>query len=57
MKLEASRRIPVSIPEDQLYFWTEDWQASEERAEADFAAGRSQEFENFAELARDLLSD
>ena len=54
---ENTRRIPLVIPADELYFWTEDWQASEMRAEADFAAGRSREFDNFMDLARDLLSE
>lgn len=56
MTLEPSRRIPISIPKDQLYFWTATWQASEARADADFAAGRSTEYDNFEALARDLLS-
>jgi hypothetical protein len=49
-------KMPASIPEDQRYFWTNDWQASEARADADIAAGRTQEFDNFLDLAKELLS-
>ncbi len=48
--------MPASIPESQLYFWANDWQESEDRADADLEAGRSKEFNNFLDLARELLS-
>ena len=54
--IQRDPRIPFTIPRDQVYFWTRDWQESEGRAEADLAAGRSAEFDSFAALARDLLS-
>ncbi|MBA2312256.1 MAG: hypothetical protein H0V97_05575 [Actinobacteria bacterium] len=56
VEVEETRRIPLSIPKDQLYFWASDWQASERRADEDLAADRSKEYHNFMDLARDLLS-
>ena len=38
----------------QSYYWTPDWQAKEERADEDAAAGRSRRFESVDDLIRDL---
>jgi len=34
------RRPPKKIPKDQRWFWTPEWQAKEEEADKDLAAGR-----------------
>ena len=34
----------VAVPADQAWFWTPEWQAKEREADADIAAGRSEEF-------------
>jgi hypothetical protein len=36
--------IPVVIPADQAYYWSEKWQTSQRRALADLEAGRSRRF-------------
>jgi hypothetical protein len=36
----------VSIPADQAWFWTEEWQAGERRATEDIKAGRVRRFED-----------
>lgn len=53
----APRGIPSSIPSDELFFWTEDWQASEARADEDVHLGRVASFANAHEAIRHLLSD
>lgn len=42
----------VSIPTDQLWFWTPEWQAGEGQAEADIAAGRA----TFHRSAEDMFA-
>mgnify|MGYP006176932887 CR=1 FL=1 len=56
VKVETTRTIPLSIPRNQLYFWTSAWQEGERRSIEDIRAGRTQEFDNFEALARHLLS-
>lgn len=45
--------IPEKIPEGEEWFWTEDWQAGEAAAEADYIAGRSKTY-TFDELVEEL---
>jgi len=44
----------LATVDDQAWFWTEDWHAGEQEAEADMAAGRVQVFENMEDLISDL---
>jgi hypothetical protein len=44
------------IPENQLYFWTPEWQAGEEAALLALARGDSREFDNPLDAVRWLLS-
>lgn len=39
---------------EQAWFWTERWQAMEQEAEDDIAAGRTETFETADELLADL---
>ena len=41
---EVERHVPLSIPSEQAYFWTPEWQAGERAAIADVAAGRVKNF-------------
>jgi hypothetical protein len=36
---------------DQAYFWTKEWQEGERASEADYAAGRYEEFDNMDDLS------
>lgn len=47
--------LPTVIPEDEVYFWSPEWQAGESAAQADLAAGRSRRFATADDLIRDLL--
>lgn len=47
---------PTLIPKDQLWFWTDEWQAMERQAEEDIAYGRTQTFNSIEELLQDLTS-
>jgi hypothetical protein len=40
--------------ESQAYFWTPEWQAGEQEAEEDIAAGRVYEFDNVDDLIASL---
>ena len=43
------------IPKDQLWYWTEEWQAKEREADEDIAAGRvSGPFTTVEEFMKDL---
>ncbi len=44
----------LATAEDQAWFWTKEWQAGEQEAEADLAAGRYQSFDTMDELIEDL---
>lgn len=44
------------IDKSQAYFWTAEWQAAEQEANADIAAGRVQEFDNVEDLIASLES-
>ena len=50
------RRPPKKIPPDQRWFWTPEWQAKEEEADKDLAAGRFEVFTNVDDLLRSLKS-
>ena len=42
---------------DQAYFWTHQWQAGEQVADKDIAAGRIKTFDTMDDLLSDLMSD
>jgi AbrB family looped-hinge helix DNA binding protein len=44
----------VAIPADQMWFWSEKWQAMEREADEDLAAGRYKEFESGEEFLAHL---
>lgn len=46
----------VSVPREQLYYWSRQWQEDEALALEDLAEGRSREFSNGTEAVRWLLS-
>lgn len=40
----------IEIDADQVYFWTDEWQAKEREADADIAAGRYEDFDDVDEF-------
>ena len=42
---------------DQAYFWSKQWQAGEEQADRDIAAGHIKTFDTMDDLISDLMSD
>jgi hypothetical protein len=49
--------LPGTIPSDQLFFWTRQWQEGEAESAAARAAGDVREFASGREATRWLLSD
>jgi hypothetical protein len=49
--------IDEALAEDQAWFWSEAWQASECASEADLVEGRYQDFDNMESMLRDLGQD
>ena len=47
-------RATLPIPADERWFWTDRWQAMEREADADIAAGRVTEPQDFDEFVKDL---
>lgn len=45
---------PAVIPDDQAWYWTEQWQEWEREADEDIAAGRTREFNSVNELIESL---
>ncbi|MHB1654041.1 MAG: hypothetical protein ACYCVD_16435 [Desulfitobacteriaceae bacterium] len=45
------------VPADQAWYWTKEWQAAEQEARENIAAGRYKTFENAEEFVKDLMSD
>jgi antitoxin MazE len=59
MRLVGGRveMIPVSlIPNDQLWFWTREWQQRERQADEDIAYGRVKGFDSVDDLIKELKS-
>lgn len=54
---DAPRRVPLFIPSDQLYYWSNQWQRDETQSLADLEAGRSRTFDNPQDAIRHLLDD
>jgi AbrB family looped-hinge helix DNA binding protein len=44
----------VAVPADQVWFWTDDWQARERQADEDRSAGRYTEHDSGDDLLRHL---
>jgi len=47
--------MPVSIPAEQVYYWSYRWQQSERKAREDLANGRSRVFSDPLDAVRHLL--
>lgn len=54
-RAEGVRGMPVSIPSDQVYYWSYRWQESERKAREDLANGRSRVFSDPTDAVRHLL--
>lgn len=54
---EAVLHRRVSIPADQRWFWTSEWQAGEREASADIATGRTRRYSDIDEMFRDLNAE
>lgn len=52
-----SSTIPAFIPADQAYYWSIQWQESEQKALADIAAGRTRTFADPTDAVRYLLGN
>jgi hypothetical protein len=44
--IHPETRQTIEIDEDQVYFWTDEWQAKEREADEDIAAGRVERFKS-----------
>jgi AbrB family looped-hinge helix DNA binding protein len=42
------------VPLDQAWFWTKEWQAKEQEADKDLAAGRYKDYDTVDDLLEDL---
>lgn len=42
------------VPLDQAWFWTREWQAKEQEADEDLAAGRYKDYDTVDDLLEDL---
>lgn len=47
----------VSIPKDQAWFWSKEWQEEEREADEEIKAGRVKGFSNAEDLIRSLHED
>lgn len=55
--VKLSPTIPAFIPAHQTYYWSRQWQESEQQALADLASGHAQTFTDPAAAARYLLGE
>jgi AbrB family looped-hinge helix DNA binding protein len=44
----------ITVPRDQAWFWTPEWQEKEKEADEDIRKGRYQEFEDVEDLLKDI---
>lgn len=49
--------LSAILEDDQSWYWSEEWQAGEQAAEADLAAGRGQVFDTMEDFLQDLGLD
>jgi len=57
VKNRKARLVPVktvTIPREQAWFWTKEWQEKEKEADEDLDKGRFKEFDGLDDLLRDL---
>ncbi len=52
----TGRLLPLSIPEDELFFWTSHWQLGEAESAEDIRNGRVARFQDADSAIRWLLS-
>lgn len=50
------RSLPFSVPRDQLYYWTREWQESEAEADEEIRRGELRRFSDIDEAMRWLDS-
>lgn len=55
--LPTSNRPPFVVPRSQLYYWSQEWQAGEEEAEACIENGDFERFDNPTDAIRWLLDE
>ena len=53
---QSSERLSQSIPEDQRWFWTDVWQATEHEVDEQLARGEYDEFDSMEAVIADLHS-
>lgn len=51
------RRVPLFVPQDELFFWTSKWQKGERDSTEGREAGEVVEFDSATDLLKWLLSD
>ena len=49
--------LTAALEDDPSWYWSEEWQAGEQAAEEDLAAGRGQVFDTMEDLIQDLGLD
>ena len=55
-----ARLLPVTtitVPRDQAWYWTKEWQEKERQADEDIAAGNFRDFDNLDALMKELKSE
>ncbi len=55
--LTAPRGMPASVPADELYYWTEAWQAGEQETRRALARGEGRVYDSAKDVIRDLLTN
>ncbi len=46
------RRIPLSVPREQLYYWSREWQGGESEADEELRRGEARSFDNAEDALR-----
>ncbi|MDP9265289.1 MAG: hypothetical protein M3O91_04105 [Chloroflexota bacterium] len=49
--------MPASVPADELYYWTEAWQAGEQETRRALARGEGRVYDSAKDVIRDLLTN
>ncbi len=52
VKIRIQSRRQITVPREQAWFWTPEWQAKEKEAEAARAAGDYSEFDSVDDLTK-----
>lgn len=53
----AARNVPLFIPANQAYYWSNAWQEGEAETRANLHAGNARTFDNSLDAVRHLLDD